>query len=101
MKGYQWVVGSVLKPKEVADVLYELSILAATELDRTEKFVIKDVVALKLHRKPARQACRTPSRLTPPPTNTASGAGSPARAAAPKSSGPGAGSASESRAMSR
>merc|ERR1719389_1297400 len=45
-----------LKPKDVKGVFEELAAIATTEVKKTEKFTIPQVVMLKLKHKPARKA---------------------------------------------
>ncbi len=46
------------EPKVVKMVIAELTLLAAKEVAKAEKFVIPELVTLKLRRKPATQACK-------------------------------------------
>ncbi len=46
------------EPKVVKAVIEELTLLAAKEVAKAEKFVIPDLVRLKLVRKPATKACK-------------------------------------------
>ena len=46
------------EPKVVKRVIAELTLLAAKEVAKAEKFVIPDLVTLKLRRRPATQACK-------------------------------------------
>ena len=46
------------EPKVVKGVIEELTLLAAKEVAKAEKFVIPDLVMLKLVRKPATRACK-------------------------------------------